>query len=263
MDSKTILKSNILDILFENRNKAYGAYVLRKDYNSHVVKSLLIMFAIVAAFSIWQVLSKNTNVLITLPDIPGVVVQNNPVEPPKPEHKQPLAQSPDRNKGDHPPVISKDSLVTKDTTSHSDHSLTIGKPGDTPVIGDTVATGPVKPIEPVKPIAPVKPVEPLNVAEVMPEYPGGINALVKFLKNNLHSPRDLEENEESNVQVKFVVKVDGSLSGFEVLRSGGNDFDREVLRVLGKMPKWIPGRTNGENVSVFYTVPVKFTPNSN
>ena len=61
-----------------------------------------------------------------------------------------------------------------------------------------------------------------------------------------------------SVKIKFVVNYSGKLESFDVLKSGGMEFDNEVLRVLKKMPLWIPGKNNGENVSVYYVVPVKF-----
>ena len=62
-----------------------------------------------------------------------------------------------------------------------------------------------------------------------------------------------------SVKIKFVVNYSGKLESFDVLKSGGMAFDNEVLRVLKNMPLWIPGKSNGENVSVYYVVPVKFT----
>ena len=100
--------------------------------------------------------------------------------------------------------------------------------------------------------------EPVYVAEIMPQYPGGIKALLDFLKKNLRSPEDIE-GEEVSVKVKFVVNYDGKPESFDVIKSGGIAFDNEVMRVLKKMPLWIPGKSNGENVSVYYVVPVKFT----
>jgi periplasmic protein TonB len=61
-----------------------------------------------------------------------------------------------------------------------------------------------------------------------------------------------------SVKVKFIVGYDGQLKGFETIEDGGVAFNNEVIRVLKKMPNWIPGKISGENVSVFYTVPVKF-----
>ena len=100
--------------------------------------------------------------------------------------------------------------------------------------------------------------DPLDIAEIMPQYPGGINALLDYLKKNLRSPQDIE-GEEVSVKVKFVVNYNGKLESFDVIKSGGIAFDNEVLRVLKKMPLWIPGKSKGENVSVYYLVPVKFT----
>lgn len=93
----------------------------------------------------------------------------------------------------------------------------------------------------------------------MPQYPGGVKALLDFLKKNLHAPQDVEEGDEVLVKVKFVVDYNGKMESFNIIKSGGDEFDNEVIRVLKKMPLWIPGKSNGENVSVYYVVPVKFT----
>jgi protein TonB len=61
------------------------------------------------------------------------------------------------------------------------------------------------------------------------------------------------------VRVKFIVGYNGDLMGFNVLETGGEPFDNEVIRVLKKMPKWIPGKSNNETVSTYYIIPVKFT----
>jgi protein TonB len=68
----------------------------------------------------------------------------------------------------------------------------------------------------------------------------------------------MEEGEVVSVKMKFVVGYDGKLKGFETIQDGGEDFNKEVLRVLKKMPEWEPGKSNGQNVSVYYTIPVKF-----
>ncbi|MCW3093842.1 MAG: energy transducer TonB [Ferruginibacter sp.] len=101
-------------------------------------------------------------------------------------------------------------------------------------------------------------ITPLETAEVMPEYPGGLEALRKFLVRNLNNPRDMEDGELVSVKIKFVVGFDGKLKGFELLQDGGNEFNEEVIRVLKKMPAWIPGKSRGQNVSVYYAIPVKF-----
>ena len=101
-------------------------------------------------------------------------------------------------------------------------------------------------------------ITPNNFAEVMPSYPGGMAALKKFLEINLRNPQDLEAGEQVKVKIKFIVGYDGNLKGFETVQDGGAAFNNEVIRVLKKMPQWIPGKTKGENVSIYYTIPVNF-----
>ena len=100
---------------------------------------------------------------------------------------------------------------------------------------------------------------PVGTAEILPQYPGDVQALLSFLKKNIHSPGSVEEAGDVTVRIEFVVNYDGHLENFIVVKSGGEAFDNEVLRVLKKMPLWIPGKSNGKNVSVYYIVPVKFT----
>ena len=85
-----------------------------------------------------------------------------------------------------------------------------------------------------------------------------MDALRKFLERNLKTPQDLEEGQHVIVKIRFIVGYDGTLKGFETMQDGGTAFNNEVVRVLKKMPQWIPGKTNGENVSVYFTIPVNF-----
>jgi protein TonB len=99
---------------------------------------------------------------------------------------------------------------------------------------------------------------PLEKADVDPAYPGGMGALTKFLERHLVNPADVSEGETVSVKVKFVVGFDGMLKAFEIKEDGGEEFNKEVIRVLKKMPRWIPGKTKGQNVSVYFTIPVNF-----
>ena len=82
--------------------------------------------------------------------------------------------------------------------------------------------------------------------------------MIKFLQKNLNNPADLEDGQVVSVKIKFIVGYNGVLKGFEVLEDGGKAFNNEVIRVLKKMPVWVPGKNAGEHVSVYYTIPVKF-----
>ncbi len=98
------------------------------------------------------------------------------------------------------------------------------------------------------------------LAEHMPFFPGGKPMLFKFLEENLHYPAyALEHHLQGRVICQFIVEIDGSLSHFEVIRSGGDEsLDNEAMRVIQSMPGWVPGEQQGENVRVRYTMPVTF-----
>ena len=97
------------------------------------------------------------------------------------------------------------------------------------------------------------------VVEEMPEYPGGTEALLNFLRENINYPEYCKENKiQGRVIVTFVVEKDGSIVEAEVVKSVNEELDAEALRVISSMPKWKPGKQRGENVRVKYTVPVNF-----
>lgn len=97
------------------------------------------------------------------------------------------------------------------------------------------------------------------VAEQMPEYPGGMKEMLKFLQENVKYPENaMKNNVQGRVIVQFVVEKDGTPTEFKVLRSVDPDLDAEALRVMKAMPKWKPGMQKGQVVRVKFTVPVSF-----
>ena len=98
-----------------------------------------------------------------------------------------------------------------------------------------------------------------NKREVAPEFPGGINALVKFISDNLKYPTVCKEQKiQGKVLVKFTVKSDGSISNIRVTKSVDPYLDKEAVRVVKSMPRWIPGTQDGKPVNVEYTLPITF-----
>ena len=98
-----------------------------------------------------------------------------------------------------------------------------------------------------------------NVVEVDPEFPGGIEALYKYLAENITYPQQAKDSGiQGRVYVTFVVEKDGSITGAEVLRGIGGGCDEEALRVVNAMPKWTPGKQLGEPVRVQFNLPVVF-----
>jgi periplasmic protein TonB len=267
MKTELILKSDVLDILFDNRNKAYGAYNLRKFYDNRLMKSLGVMLGVVVVLSAFTFIPKKKVVVntITYDTAPGYIpsVKDKGKEPEKHKTKQPPKQKAPTQIWTKPVIVDSKQPVKKLTTLSDSvviaSTTAIGEPGNHPLIIQPVDSGegvPGATTETVKP--PVDIHAPIYAPEIMPAYPGGMEALRKFLQRNLTNPKEMEEGEEVSVKVQFVVDYDGNLKSFVTVQDGGEAFNKEVIRVLNKMPNWIPGKSNGQNVPVYYTIPVKF-----
>ena len=101
------------------------------------------------------------------------------------------------------------------------------------------------------------------IVEQMPEYPGGMSELMKYVARNIKYPADaLREKKQGRVIVQFIVGKDGYTSDFKVMKSVSPSIDAEAIRVLANMPKWTPGMQRGKTVAVKYTVPVTFKLNN-
>jgi len=264
MISELILKSDLLDILFDKRNKSYGAYVLRKFYPNRIKTSLLIMLSLVimlAAFTFLpdKKISAETYVVeeVTL----KYQVIDKTEEAAKPTPKNAAAAVPSQVKPTSTIAIvpEKDSVEKfRDVSQLATGSKEIiGEPGfGDPGPGDK-KQGEVLPKESVPAVALIA--GPTDNPDIQASFPGGDKELIKFLQRNLRSPEDMEQGEMVEVTIKYVVGFDGNLQSFMVVKDGGELFNNEVIRVLKKMPKWNPGKKGGQNVPVYYTIPVKFT----
>ena len=99
-----------------------------------------------------------------------------------------------------------------------------------------------------------------DVVEQMPEYPGGMQALFEFLKENIKYPEDAQKQKvEGRVIATFVVETDGSISNIEVVKHAFPSLDNEAVRVIQAMPNWTPGKQGGKVVRVKYTIPINFS----
>jgi TonB family protein len=102
----------------------------------------------------------------------------------------------------------------------------------------------------------------LDVVEQMPAYPGGDAAMNQFIGQNMHYPATAQENGiQGTVYLRFQINKDGSVGKVEVLRSLDPACDREAIRIVKSMPRFIPGKQNGGNVAVWYTIPIMFKLN--
>lgn len=263
MISNEILKASMLDILFDNRNKQYGAYTLRKHYASRLGTALGIALSTILLLIL--LIRPSDSIATKKYDKPEVVVRTLHIP------KVPQPPLPPRSKPALPKPVAERSFVENiKMVDHLNPEKEIKPIVDIQgmAIGTSNVDGPIGPEIQVV----TKPDDGADKSsgrnekddggfiplERSPEFPGGANAWANFLNRYLHTPFDLEPGERKTVLINFLVDVDGSVTGFKVVQSGGTAFDNEVIRVLKKMPKWKPAMQNGHAVAVPFTQPVTF-----
>jgi protein TonB len=254
-----IFTNQWLDIVFEGKNKTYGAYELRKSNTKTTVRALIIgavLFSVLVAAPL---------IMSLLPDSSGdddsldtkIVTMKLP--PKKEEPKKDLPPPPPPPpKVDQvkfvKPVVAKAEEVTEEPpkiTEIKDKKLgneTIKGDPDAELTVEPVGNGPAAVVEEDNSI--------YNTAgiEVKPDFPGGLDKFFKYVGNNYQVPE--EEGLKGKVIVSFVVEKDGSLTDIKVLRDIGYGTGKEAIRVLNKCPKWKPGEQNGKPVRVLYSLPI-------
>ena len=263
MTNKEILQADLLDILFEHRNKLYGAYALRKTYSRRLGFALGVALSIVLLFILMSFIKKGDKYTGPFKDnrtmiLTDVNLPKDKVEEPEPKKEK---QKPPKALVDYqPPLIVEDDKVKETLPDLNDiDNADIGnknQKGDKP---DDIANtrtasdgdGNIAVKEPEKKVEPPGPTR-------EPSFPGGPAAWLKFLQRILQAPEDIEPGKRIEVQIRFWVDIDGSVSRPEIMKSGGDAFDKEVLRVMKKMPKWEPALQAGRPIAVAYQQPVIF-----
>jgi protein TonB len=260
-----ILKQEWIDVVFTDRNKAYGAYDLRKKSGFNTTKALIIgVAAFVFAISLPTIINiiagfipKKENKVKIVP----VVLQ-----PPPPVNKQkppPPPPEPPKPKIDQvkfpPPVVKPDNEVKEQPPTVKE--LEVADPGQKTQKGDPNADIVIN--TPVGNGDENKVTEDENkiftAVEQEPTPAGGISKFYEYLSKNIRYPAVAKENNiQGKVFLTFVVEKDGSITDVKVLRGIGSGCDEEAVRVLRNAPRWKPGIQNGRPVRVQYQVPVSF-----
>lgn len=255
------------DIVFENRNKSYGAYALRNGYANRMLIALGGGVSLLLISTLFFTNRDGHNTGIPVNDREeGLLVRTmeipmeKPVEPEKPKEarsKKTVQQTATVKyistikieKEVKQEMVAVEDLVEKNIGEKEQE----GKAADGTVLAEPEPQPGENGTSLSAPSAPD-----FSAMEKAPEFPGGAAALRKFLSRNLVSPGNLEEGELKTVRIRFRVDKDGSVSNLEILAGAGDDFDDEVVRVCRKMPKWTPALQNGTNVAVSYILPVTF-----
>jgi protein TonB len=261
MTSHEIMQADLLDIIFEQRNKQYGAYALRKNYGSQMNRALALTFAsVLLLLFIIQHFHSSSSASSEKAEEFVVVDRYIPTEkikqtPPEPKPKVVAARQ---------EKLTTNIVIVK----HTDDPLLTQDDLVKAHVGIMKVEGPdlVPDVPPTPPMPAANgtgqglqaPTSRFEALERQPEFPGGMQAWINFLSRYLQVPGDLEPGEKKTAMVRFQVAGDGTVTNFEIIQSAGEQFDREVIRVLKKMPRWSPAIQNGHNVSVSFTQPVTF-----
>ncbi|MDE3237252.1 MAG: energy transducer TonB [Bacteroidota bacterium] len=268
MQPEKILQSDVLDIVFEHKNKAYGAYELRKHYVQRLSKALLLtalLVVLIALLQSWKTPKRIGSVKPLVSDSVTLVELDLPQEE-KPKERPVVV----RQRQQVASIKYNNYLIVPDKSVHD--TLPDITQLENSVISNITKTGVEAGFEEIVPpasegkngsgvvAAPAtqETLVPLEVAEEMPEFPGGREAFLKFMGRNLRQPDDIDEGQKIVVIARFVVDQYGNISNIGLEQKGREDLDRQVITVIGKMPKWKPGRQNGRPVAVYFKVPVTF-----
>jgi protein TonB len=246
------------EVVFEKRNKLYGAYILRKMYNKQLVRALFVSTAILVAGLAYPLASSfrdqsHGRLIINEGDIIYLGNELPPdVEPPVLPPPPPPTTKIQNQVRFVPPVV-VDDIVTEDGFLPMDD---INKTQTNPVDINPETSVEKQPVIVEEPEAKK---ELFIIAEEMPLFPGGDNERMKFLAQNIQYPQQASElGIQGTVYIQFVVDSKGNITDVKIMRGIGGGCDEEALRVVKIMPKWHPGKQNGKTVRVLYTMPVTF-----
>lgn len=270
-----LISNEWADIVFQGRNKVYGAYQLRRSTGKRNIWAMVFVAAVaavtylgLAAYNSYQAAQKakfEAEMEASLFETKKEAKVEKKTETPKVEQVQKVEKV-KSSIAFTPPVIKKDSEVKPEEEMKTQDELKETKTaiGAFDVKGNDESGGTVlKAVEEIATPEPPKQEAEQNkvfdVVEQQPQFPGGMGALNQWLGSNIKYPAMAAENGiEGRVIVQFVVERDGSVSGVHVVRGVDSSLDKEATRVVAQMPKWIPGKQNGSAVRVKYTVPVTF-----
>jgi protein TonB len=257
-----LYKTEWLDLVFENRNKNYGAYYLRRHYADNMVRAMGITFLSLLLLCGATVFFKSHPAPVIIPPNDHVVqvkLSEIHIAEPKKPAAQPKATVPVKTTAFVPFVVTPDPQV------HNPPPVTIDIKGEvgqtTNTKGTEVNTGPIETKTEGTGTQPAidNEVHTIGGLEFMPQPIGGESAWAKFLNKNLRYPIPAQEDGVSGrVILSFIIEKDGSLSNIVVQSPAGHGFDEEALRVLKLAKAWKPGMQNGQPVRVRYAIPINF-----
>ncbi len=252
---------NFNDLVFENRNKAYGAYVMRQSYHQNVSKSLLVSMLFFSLLVLVGVLLSGNQLpkikLDNIQKLDSLVSTAVDVTPPEKSKLMEPTKLKELAKPKTDVLIVEVKDKKEDASIKTNENAKIDPKGDLngkdsiPVKEDFTVKTNNKGIE-----LSDKNEDPKLVADVMPEFRGD---LFRYLSENMRYPRmAVEALTQGTVYLTFVVEKNGDIGDIKVLKAVSEGCTEEAIRVVKSMPKWNPGKNHGQPVRVQYNLPVKF-----
>jgi protein TonB len=261
MEANKILSADVLDLIFEDKNKDYGAYDLRKTYNKRIGMALLItasvaVLALVGSLLASTLNSNNKNVVeakeVTIQDIQQEEEKPKPPHPPKIEMTKFT-----------PPKIVKDEEVEEPPPPQEEIKDTKIALETQEGIKDEGIVAPVE-IDQGKQIIEEKKEDENQIfekVEIEASFKGGESAWRKYLERNLNPNAPVDNGAPEGtytVYVQFVVSKDGSISDVRALTNHGYGMEAEAIKVIRKGPAWVPAVQNGRSVNAYRKQPITF-----
>ncbi|WP_268847627.1 energy transducer TonB [Flavobacterium aestivum] len=275
MSKLSIYETNWIDLVFENRNKEYGAYPLRQENTKTSLTALftgaLLLTSAISLPMVYNYLNPEHRIAPSIPlDTPVTLVDLTTYVPPKtevektvmPEIKRPITENINTDtKLINPEIVHSDLATTeiatnvelKNTTSNNtEGAVSTGLDTTAPTGTSTGVSTPSVPDNTIVSSA---------VLDKMPEFPGGIKKFYTYVGNNFEKP-ELESESEIRVNVSFVIEKDGSMTDIKVLKDPGYGLGTEAIRVLKSLKtKWAPGMIEGKAVRTAYNLPITIQAN--
>ncbi len=261
METTNRKPGNFNEVVFENRNRQYGAYVIRRDYSDSVTKSFFIaLTGMMLAIGIPLAIQLMSVVAEVKPPDTGPVLGtvNAIIDIKLPDNKQADKAKEPRKNASGPPVIKNDPEKKEEPKKDPDPNPNgNGKGKDT--LGPTGGTPGGKGLEPRKDSI-KEPDVPVVYTEFPPEFPGGEKALLKYFSDNMRYPREaVESGIQGSVVLTFVIGKDGRVTDVIPLKKLSGGCTEAAISAAKGMPAWQPGRNKaGKPVMVQYNLPVSF-----
>lgn len=265
------------NIVFEYRNKDYGAFRLRKLYPRNIsIAVISVVTVYLLMFLIPTLFKKSEEIEPEKQNEATKMVYYAELAPPPPIEKTYVPPAP-KTVQKHtvqkvvkyvaPKVTTQEVEETEDIATMDEVSTNRIGTQNIEGTGTEVYDEPIQVAAPPEPEPEPEPKKEEKVVytfvQKQPEFPGGKDALFKFMRENIQYPEIAAENGiQGTVIVQFTVNENGALTDLQVLRSVDASCDKEAIRVINRMPRWVAGEQNGKKVSVRFTLPIRFLLNS-